>query len=71
MLKRLLKSVEKRVTITIVYFFMYAHVNVQLLSHGQFFAIPWTVACQAPLSMGFPRQEYQSGFLLQRIFPTQ
>ena len=24
--------------------------------------IPWTVACQAPLSMGFPRQEYWSGF---------
>ena len=24
-------------------------------------AIPWTVACQAPLSMGFPRQEYCSG----------
>ena len=22
---------------------------------------PWTVACQAPLSMGFPRQEYWSG----------
>ena len=22
---------------------------------------PQTVACQAPLSMGFPRQEYQSG----------
>ena len=22
---------------------------------------PWTVACQAPLSMGFPRQEYCSG----------
>ena len=21
----------------------------------------WTVACQAPLSMGFPRQEYRSG----------
>ena len=21
----------------------------------------WTVACQAPLSMGFPRQEYWSG----------
>ena len=21
---------------------------------------PWTVACQAPLSMGFPRQEYWS-----------
>ena len=25
------------------------------------FAIPWTVACQAPLSMGFSRQEYWSG----------
>ena len=22
---------------------------------------PWTVACQAPLSMGLPRQEYWSG----------
>ena len=22
---------------------------------------PWTIACQAPLSMGFFRQEYQSG----------
>ena len=22
---------------------------------------PWTVACQAPLSMGFPKQEYWSG----------
>ena len=25
------------------------------------FATPWTVACQAPLSMGFPRGEYWSG----------
>ena len=25
------------------------------------FVIPWTVACQAPLSVGFPRQEYWSG----------
>ena len=24
-------------------------------------ASPWTVACQALLSMGFPRQEYCSG----------
>ena len=23
--------------------------------------IPWTIACQAPLSMGFFRQEYWSG----------
>ena len=26
----------------------------------QLFAIPWTIAHQAPLSMGFPRQEYWS-----------
>ena len=28
----------------------------------QIFVSPWTVAHQAPLSMGFPRQEYWSGF---------
>ena len=31
------------------------------LSHVQLFATPWTVVCQAPLSMGFSRQEYWSG----------
>ena len=31
------------------------------LSHVQLFATPWTVAYQAPLSMGFSRQEYWSG----------
>ena len=30
-------------------------------SHVQFFATLWTVACQAPQSMGFPRQEYWNG----------
>ena len=30
----------------------------------RFSAVPWTVACQAPLSMGFPRQEYWSGMPL-------
>ena len=30
-------------------------------SHVQLFATVWTVACQAPLSMGFSRQEYWSG----------
>ena len=30
-------------------------------SRVQLFATPWTVACQAPLSMGFSRQEYWSG----------
>ena len=32
-----------------------------MLSHMRLFATPWTVARQAPLSMGFPRQEYWSG----------
>ena len=31
------------------------------LSHVQLFVTPWTVACQAPLSMGISRQEYWSG----------
>ena len=30
-------------------------------SHVQLFATPWTVAHQAPPSMGFSRQEYWSG----------
>ena len=30
-------------------------------SHVQLFATLWTVACQAPLSMGLSRQEYWSG----------
>ena len=32
-----------------------------LLSRVQLFLTPWTVAREAPLSMGFPRQEYWSG----------
>ena len=35
--------------------------KVKLLSHVLLFATLWTVACQAPLSMGFSRQEYWSG----------
>ena len=35
-------------------------VRAQLLNHVQIFATPWTVACQAPLSMVFFRQEYWS-----------
>ena len=30
-------------------------------SHARLFAAPWTVAHQAPLSMGFSRQDYWSG----------
>ena len=32
-----------------------------VLSHIQLFETPWTVACQASLSMGFPKQEHWSG----------
>ena len=33
------------------------------LSRVLLFVTPWTVACQAPLSMEFPKQEYWSGLL--------
>ena len=35
--------------------------KVKSLSHVRLFATPWTVAFQAPLSMGFSRQEHWSG----------
>ena len=40
--------------------------SAQLLSHVGLFAIPWSVARQAPLSIVFPRQEYWSSL----PFPT-
>ena len=39
----------------------YVRVYVQPLSRVRLSVAPWTGACQAPLSMGFPRQEYWSG----------
>ena len=39
-------------------------VKVKLLSRVQLLATPWTAAHQAPLSMGFSRQEYWSGMPL-------
>ena len=45
---------------------LFVCVCAQLLSCVQLFVTPWTVAHQAPLFMGFPRQEYRSGF----PFPT-
>ena len=41
-------------------FIFYACMHAQSLSHVQIFATLWTVACQAPLSMLFSRQEYWS-----------
>ena len=42
--------------------------KVKSLSHVWLFAAPWTVAYQAPLSMGFSRQEYWSGLPFPIIF---
>ena len=39
-------------------------VKVKSLSHVRLFTIPWTVAYQAPPSMGFSRQEYGNGLPL-------
>ena len=36
--------------------------KVKSLSHVRLFVTPWTVTYEAPLSMGFSRQEYWSGF---------
>ena len=36
-------------------------VKVKSLSRVRLFVTPWTVANQAPLSIGFPKQEYWSG----------
>ena len=38
--------------------------KVKSLSRVRLFAIPWTAAYQAPLSMGVSRQEYWSGLPL-------
>ena len=58
---------------------MYAYMCVYIthtlsrFSHVRPFETPWTVACQALLSMGFSRQEHKSvaSALLQGIFLTQ
>ena len=50
-------------------------VHACMLSHVRLFGTPWTVGCQAPLSVEFSRQECWGGggcqVLLQGIFLTQ
>ena len=36
-------------------------IGAYVFSHIRFFVTPWAIAHQAPLSMGFPRQEYWNG----------
>ena len=45
-------------------------VKVKLFSHVWLFLTPWTAAHQAPLSMGFSRQEYWSGLPCLLRFPA-
>ena len=41
--------------------FIFSKIHAWVLSHVWLFVAPWTINCQAPLSMGFPRQEYWHG----------
>ena len=45
-------------------------VKVKSLSRVQFLVTPWTAAYQAPLSMGFSKQEYWSGVPLPSPLPV-
>ena len=49
------------------------HACTHVISFVLFFQTPWTVVSQAPLSMGFSRQEYWSGlpFSLPRNLPNE
>ena len=49
------------------YHFLLHCVKVKSLSCVRFFATPWTIAYQAPPSMGFTRQEYWSGLPLPSL----
>ena len=41
--------------------YLHTHRHAHMLGHIWFFVTPWTVACKAPLSIGFSRQEFWSG----------
>ena len=49
------RAMERRAALEV----MSLSVVVQSRRRVCLFATPWTVACQAPVSMGFPRQEYR------------
>ena len=48
---------------TDTFHFSYIYSIVELLSHVLLLVTPWPAALQAPLSVGFPKQEYLSGLL--------
>ena len=58
---------NKKDTQSIICPFACLKVKVKSLSHVGLFAAPWTVAYQAPPSMGFSRQEYWNGVPLSSL----
>ena len=67
----LLSVLQNSSIIGLLWSFNALKVKVKSLSRVQLFVTPCTVAYQASPSMGFSRQEYWSGILIQGIFPTQ
>ena len=61
MFAKILKFWEDFANIPGYTFYPYVTNECVLSGSVQPFAIPWTVACQAPLSMGFSSKEYWSG----------
>ena len=62
---------EMQIKTTMRYHLMSVRMLLLLLlshfSHVQLLVAPWTAAYEAPLSMGFPRQEYWSGVPLPSL----
>ena len=56
------ESIKKMWRYICIHTYKQAFFVAQLLSRVSFMTL-WTIACQPPLSMGFPRQEYWSGLL--------
>ena len=54
------KEYEKKYIYTHTHTYILIHMCVQFLSHVQLFVTPLTATHQAPLSMGFSKQEYWS-----------
>ena len=61
MQRNCLKTDILALTITKAFLVITVVSEVKSLSRVRLFATPWTVAYQAPPSMGFSRQEYWSG----------
>ena len=57
------ESIPKRTVSENLIIICFLHCSMCVPSWVWLFMTPWTIACQAPLSMEFFRQEYYSGLL--------